>query len=454
MRFSVDRDEAARGASEAAGEAERPPTEPGVALKGDSFVVTAGADGELIDAGALAESLGGMATDTPEGPWAIDVPIRRVAPQFTADDARRLADRANTIGRSALTVTAGGKRTTVPAPKVRAWLRTAPVDGRLELQADIEAVLKDVTAAVGKVGTEPTEATFKVNGDKVDVTPGKPGMKCCAPDTGTRVAEALLAGKTSVTLDLVEDPAKLGEEGVAKLGVKEKVATFTTRHPGGQPRVANIHRAADALRGAIVEPGATFSLNQRLGQRTEAKGYVNAGVINRGVFEESVGGGISQLTTTLFNAAFFAGLDFKTYQAHTIYIDRYPYGREATISWPAPDLSFRNQSPHGVLIWTSYDDTSITVSMYSTKWVTADQTGQTKEPSGLCTKVRTERTRTYVKDGRRDQSYVTATYQPEEGTLCDGTKVQKTTTTTAPPAPAPPPPPPPAPAAGAQAPVS
>jgi vancomycin resistance protein YoaR len=306
-----------------------------------------------------------------------------------------------------------------PAPgpgRSRTQLAPRPT---LELRADVDTVVQDITAAVGTVGSPATEATFRVNGDKVETVPGRSGQKCCAPDSGTRVVEAVLSGKNTVTLDLVDLPAAQDKGWVEKLGVVEKVASFTSRHPAGQPRVTNIHIGADALRGALIEPGATFSLNNRLGQRTPAKGYVEAGVIMNGKMETGVGGGVSQLTTALFNAAFFAGLDLVSYQSHTIYIDRYPYGREATLSYQAPDLKIRNSSPHGVLLWTSYDDTSITVSVYSTKWATGEQTGQSKEPQGTCTRVKTERTRTYV-NGKRDVDYVSATYQQEEGLLCDG----------------------------------
>jgi vancomycin resistance protein YoaR len=130
-----------------------------------------------------------------------------------------------------------------------------------------------------------------------------------------------------------------------------------------------------------------------------------------------VGGGISQFATTLFNAAFFGGLDFDTYQAHSIYITRYPYGREATLSFPSPDLIIRNTTPHPVYIWTEYTDTSITVSLWSTRYATGAQTGQSTSPAGACTRVRTERTRTYA-DGHRAVDSVYATYQPGEGQGC------------------------------------
>src|SRR6185295_4802048 len=102
----------------------------------------------------------------------------------------------------------------------------------------------------------------------------------------------------------------------------------------------------------------------------------------------------------------------------TLYISRYPYGREATMGWPQPDLMIRNGSPYGILIWPSYTGTSLTVDLYSTKWVTATQSGQTQSPSGVCTRVKTDRTRTFVSDGHTSTDSFYALYHPKEGTNC------------------------------------
>jgi hypothetical protein len=122
----------------------------------------------------------------------------------------------------------------------------------------------------------------------------------------------------------------------------EVVGQFTTRYPCCQPRVTNIKRAVEILDGQKIPPGATFSLNTALGRRTTARGFVPAPMISGGIMIDSVGGGISQVATTLFNAAFFAGLELVEHSPHSFYIDRYPMGREATISWGGPELIFRN----------------------------------------------------------------------------------------------------------------
>jgi vancomycin resistance protein YoaR len=122
----------------------------------------------------------------------------------------------------------------------------------------------------------------------------------------------------------------------------EVVGQFTTRYPCCQPRVINIKRAVELLDGQRIASGGIFSLNAALGKRTMARGFVPAPMISGGVLIDSVGGGISQVATTLFNAAFFAGLELIEHSPHSFYISRYPMGREATISWGGPELIFRN----------------------------------------------------------------------------------------------------------------
>ena len=131
--------------------------------------------------------------------------------------------------------------------------------------------------------------------------------------------------------------------------------------------MTNIKRAAELLDGTIILPGKEFSLNGALGKRTEAKGFVSAPQIFNGRFEDAVGGGISQVATTLFNAAFFSGIKLVAHQAHQFYISRYPMGREATVSWGGPELIFRNDWPAAILMKLDASDSGITVRFYSTK---------------------------------------------------------------------------------------
>ena len=291
-------------------------------------------------------------------------------------------------------------------------------DTRIVLHDSLAHTLASLFAGIGIDGTP---ATFTLADDgSVVIIGGEPGFECCDPD----VADVLLAGlvehQPAITLPaaLVHHPN--GRRWAQALGIRQVIGEFTTKFRPGQDRVKNIALISELTRGAVIEPGERFSVNDFVGPRTQAKGFVSAGMISNGVFVDSVGGGISQYATTLFNAAFFAGLDFIEYQSHTIYLSRYPFGREATVSYPAPDLVLENNTPYGVMLWPTTTDTSITVKLYSTPWLIGEQTNQwTRSVGTSCTRVTTERTRTWLEDASTVTDTVWAQYRPE-GLRCDG----------------------------------
>jgi vancomycin resistance protein YoaR len=145
----------------------------------------------------------------------------------------------------------------------------------------------------------------------------------------------------------------------------ELVSRFTTYYPPGQPRVINIRRAAQILDRTVVRAGGRFSMNEALGKRTRARGFVSAPSIAGPIHVDSVGGGVSQVATTLYNAAFFAGLRIIAHTPHSFYISRYPKGREATISWGGPELVFQNDWEAPLLLRLKTTPTSIAIWFYS-----------------------------------------------------------------------------------------
>ena len=145
------------------------------------------------------------------------------------------------------------------------------------------------------------------------------------------------------------------------------MSEFTTYYPCCAPRVTNIQRGVQVMDGTIVKPGRDFSLNKVLGKRTTARGFVVAPQIFNGRLEDAVGGGVSQIATTTYNAAFFAGVRIITHQPHQFYISRYPMGREATVSWGGPELIWRNDWPAAILVKASAGSGSITVRFFSSK---------------------------------------------------------------------------------------
>lgn len=158
-----------------------------------------------------------------------------------------------------------------------------------------------------------------------------------------------------------------------------------------------------------------FHSTPNVGQRTIEKGFVAADALSttEGLFP-AVGGGISQFTNALFNAAFFAGLDIPESQAHSYHFERYPYGREATINWNPPiDLKITNNTEADILIWIKYMPDSTTISLYGVPYLLAvKELAQTREKINNCTNVTITRSRTYP-DGSIVIDEFYATYQDE-----------------------------------------
>ena len=191
---------------------------------------------------------------------------------------------------------------------------------------------------------------------------GESGRGVDTTDAVRRLTEAVRTGGT--TLSLPTKTLAPGNDTPKLAGVDQLIGTFTTYHPCCAPRVTNIHRMAELIDGTVVPAGETFSLNDAAGERTRATGFVPAPAIVDGELEDQLGGGVSQFSTTLFNAAWFAGLDIQKHQPHSLYISRYPPGREATLDWRSIDNVIRNDTKAPFVIRVRTTGTSITIGIY------------------------------------------------------------------------------------------
>ncbi len=393
------------------------PVEPSISGADGQVTVVPGAPGRGLVPSEVAAGIPDAAANG-DLPVVVQAEPGAIPPRFSPEDAEAVAEEARSLTDAPLAVTAGGTSADIPPETLRTWLGSVPSEEKLELDFDEAKAFADLGELLEGAGKPAKDAGFTVSGDTVTAVPGSNGTACCEEGAGELVVDALRAGgrgPVELPLKVVEPERTLAE--AQALGVNQPIGSFTTNYPAGQSRVINIHRIADLVRGAVMEPGETLSVNGIVGPRTTAKGFAPGGFINNGVLEEAIGGGVSQFATTLFNAAFFGGLDFDEYQSHSLYISRYPYGREATLSFPKPDLVVKNTTPYGVLVWPTYTDSSVTVTLYSTPYATGEQTGQSTSQAGNCKRVTTQRTRTYV-DGRVEVDRVFATYRPGEGVNC------------------------------------
>lgn len=228
---------------------------------------------------------------------------------------------------------------------------------------------KLILPTIGAVGRPSKDASFKVSGGQVNIVPSQDGV---GPDVEALARELTIVLKDperarSVALRTRRVPAKITTAKAQSMGIRERISRYTTTYSASnKPRVSNIHTLADAIDGTLIAPGGTFSFNDTVGPRTAAKGYQEAPAIVDGKLVPQLGGGICQVGTTLFNTVFESGLPVVERHNHSFYISHYPRGRDATVSWGGPDLKFKNDTAHWLLLVTGYSDSSLTIALYGT----------------------------------------------------------------------------------------
>ena len=274
-----------------------------------------------------------------------------------------------------VTLVLGGQDVVAPPRLFGRGLSMVPDDGELVPRVDGEKMITALEPVMRTVGTEPVDARFEVRDGKPVLIPAKVGVEIDPDEIESEFADVAVRKGKARRLEIegrVEQPAFTTAEA-RKLKIKEQVSTFTTYFPYAEYRNVNLSRAAELIDGVLLKPGEVYSMNETVGERTKANGFTEGYIISDGIFTKDLGGGVSQIATTTFNAMFFAGLEDVEHKPHSVYIDRYPVGREATVAWPSLDLRFKNDSPYGVLIKASVSKStpstegSATVSMYSTK---------------------------------------------------------------------------------------
>jgi vancomycin resistance protein YoaR len=194
------------------------------------------------------------------------------------------------------------------------------------------------------------------------VEPSQDGRKLDAPASG----EALLAGAVSADdrdaeLVVVPVAAKLTTERAKSMKITRLLASYSTPYSGTYDRIRNLQLGTELVDGTTLGPGATFSFNSVVGARTLERGFRPAPAIIHNEYKDDVGGGVSQVATTIFNAAWEAGLKITARTAHTLYISRYPLGRDATVNYPDVDLKFENDTDNWLYVQGVVTDGGITI---------------------------------------------------------------------------------------------
>uniref|UniRef100_UPI002E2663E2 VanW family protein n=1 Tax=Nocardia terrae TaxID=2675851 RepID=UPI002E2663E2 len=359
---------------------DRQPVEGGVVFEDTTPVAVRPVAGHVLDVPAARTTLADHWADGS----ALTLPIVQTPARVRADAVdRAMREVAEPAVRAPITFTGQGGDATLEPAEIAGALSFHPNgQGGLDLSIDNEALTAALAPQLRPTEVPPADASFELSGSRASVRPAVVGTLVDWGKTLDGLPAVLTApANRSKAVVYQQVQPKLSTEDANKMGVVEPVGSFTTGGFSG-PSGVNIRVIARKVDGAVVKPGETFSLNDFTGPRGTAQGYVESGIINNGRPATAVGGGISQFATTLYNAAYFAGMEDAGHTEHSYYISRYPAAREATVFDGAIDLKFRNNTPYGVVIDTVADDSSITVRLWSTKTVEVESvTGDRTKPT-------------------------------------------------------------------------
>jgi vancomycin resistance protein YoaR len=331
-----------------------------VRVEGTHVVTTPARIGRKLDRGALLGLLTGDAE-------TIEAPFTAVRPPILDPAARSAASTAELLLAGPIAVEYHGARLGGLSPLQLAHaLLIRPRAHRFAVRFDPELLARFTRPRLGRWIKHAHNAQFAVSGDNVHVVPSRAGRDVDPTQLATAVTAAA-HGVRVAHVELGRRDADLTTGEANSLGVRRKLVSYTTQMgESSSNRIHNVHLMADFIDGTVIKPGEVFSFNEVVGERTAERGFLEGQMIIGSLVLPSIGGGVCQTATTLFNDAFELGLPILERTNHNLYLSHYPMGRDATVSWGGPDFRFRNDLKHGLLIKASYTDSTLTFTFYGT----------------------------------------------------------------------------------------
>ncbi|GMA30581.1 VanW family protein [Litorihabitans aurantiacus] len=333
-----------------------PPVDATIGFADGAAVVTDPADGSELDVPGAVTVLSEQWLTASS---AIDLPVTVLTPslgQSAVDTA--MSQIVDPLLSGPVTVQAGDLTTELDPATISAAATVTGQDGAFSLALDAEALAQTVSDALPEAGQAPKDASFTFADGRPQIVPSENGTGIDPAQLGSAVqAAATSTSERTAAVELVGAEAEFSTADAEALGVTEVIGEFSTPLPPGNdaPRTGNISTGAEKVTGVLLKPGETFSLIENVGPINAASGYRPSGVVENGNVSTAYGGGLSQLSTTLFNAAFEAGLEDVEHKPHTRWFARYPEGREATLFEGSIDMRFTNTTEHGVLVQAFVD---------------------------------------------------------------------------------------------------
>ena len=334
-----------------------------VKLRGLGVTVVPGRAGRQLDRGAATQTIVEALSGFKRVP--VSLPVRVERPSVTADDLQPVAAQARTALSAPVTLTLETTRWRLPRWRI-AGLLDLPSDGDDKLGIGGAKADRWLAALRRSVNRPSRNADFRITaGNTVAIVPERDGLKLNEEAAKRAILAAALRPHNRVArLTVQRAAAERTAAEARRMGIRGLVASYTTIYGGEENRLHNVRLVAALVDRTLIAPGAEFSFNRTTGERTADKGFREAPVIINGELQTGLGGGVCQVSTTVFNAAYDAGLPITQRTNHSLYIAHYPTGRDATVNYPDLDLKFVNDTGKWLLLRTFVGSSSLTVALY------------------------------------------------------------------------------------------
>ena len=343
-----------------AAEVDRPAVEASLVLDGFEPEIVPAQPGRELDREAAAGIMVAALTSFEREETALPVVVD--APEVTSSALVPVARQLRTVLSAPVQLVHQGATFTLE-PSELLGLLELPADGASSLRIRPEAAARRFENLARGLARAPRNADFAVRANgRVRVVPSRPGRELNVAATSSALLRAASRPtERTATVVVAQFEPRMTTADARALRVERQLASYATLYAGTADRINNLQLAIELLDGARIAPGATWSFNEYVGPRTAERGFRSAPVIMDGKYDEGIGGGVSQVATTVFNAAWEAGIKIGERHAHALYISRYPDGRDATVNYPDVDLKLVNDTPRWIVIKSSYDESGILV---------------------------------------------------------------------------------------------
>jgi len=347
-----------------------PAADPEITVVANKINVTSGENGLVVDERLLAGKIKSALT---QGKYEIDIPVKLLTPKLTPDQMNILKNRAGNLLNKMVIVKFENQSWNITSEQLISWL-----DPQGFKVVGIQAWVEELATTLNRL---PQNAFFRFEGEEKveEFRPPKLGIKVKNDElTKTLLMEFLKLEKSSQNVEVkvptLETAPTITLADVNKLGIKELVGRGTSDFSGSIPnRVFNVGLAASAMNGILVAPDEIFSFVKYIGDISASTGYKPAYVIKEGRTVLGDGGGVCQVSTTLFRAILDAGLPIiertaHAYRVHYYENDKQP-GFDATVFSPTVDFKFKNDTGNYLLIQTIFDakKNSLVFELYGTR---------------------------------------------------------------------------------------